>query len=296
MNPILPDIQAQESPHRFKLTRVGVTEIRKPVQIDRPDGENHLVPTIDVYVDLPAEQKGSHLSRNIEVIDEIIDETVREPARSLEDLCVRIGERLLERHEYATVAEVEMAADYFMDRENPSGRRSLETYEIEARATVDRDGSHRKAIGVTVTGMTACPCAMEAVRSLTLDEHPELEEVVDELPTATHNQRNNTTVIVETGNGGEVEADDLIHLVEASLSTPTFELLKRGDEADVVLEAHRNPKFVEDVVRDVLDALVSKLDHLPGDTALLVRSESEESIHKHDAVAERRTTLDELRA
>lgn len=307
MNPILPDVlpdvQAAEAPHRFKLTRVGVTGIRKPVRIERPEGTQHLIPTIDVYVDLPAEQKGSHLSRNVEVLDEIIDATVREPARSLEALCATIGTRLLERHDYATVAEVEMEADYFLDRKNPSGRDSLETYALEAQARIRRDGGSRKAIGVKVTGMTACPCAMEAVRSITADAHEDLADRVASLPLATHNQRNVTTVVVETGDGvgagtavEAVEANDLIHIAENALSTPTYELLKRGDEADIVLAAHRNPKFVEDVVRGVLDQLVAKYDHLPDDTRVLVRSRSEESIHKHDAVAERLTTMGELRA
>ena len=92
-----------------------------------------------------------------------------------------------------------------------------------------------------------------------------------------------------------MDVDALIEDVETCFSSPTFELLKRDDEGAMVINAHRNPKFVEDVVRDVLTVLVSKYDYLPDDTEVWVRSESEESIHKHNAFAERTATMAELR-
>jgi GTP cyclohydrolase-4 len=92
-----------------------------------------------------------------------------------------------------------------------------------------------------------------------------------------------------------VEANDLIDLVEASFSSPTYELLKRPDEGQVIINAHSNTKFVEDVVRAVLDNFVKKYPDLPDDVFIDVISDSEESIHKHDAFAEREATLGELR-
>jgi GTP cyclohydrolase-4 len=93
----------------------------------------------------------------------------------------------------------------------------------------------------------------------------------------------------------DIEANDLIDIVEASFSSPTYEILKRDDEAAVVINAHNNPKFVEDVVRDVLKRIVERYAKLPDDVLLTVRSESEESIHKHNAFAERHTLLGDLR-
>ena len=93
----------------------------------------------------------------------------------------------------------------------------------------------------------------------------------------------------------EIEANDLIDLIEASFSSPTYEILKRDDEAAVVMNAHSNPKFVEDVVRDVLKKILEKYPQLPDDCMLIVRSESEESIHKHNAFAERHTSMGDLR-
>ena len=92
-----------------------------------------------------------------------------------------------------------------------------------------------------------------------------------------------------------MSVNDIIDLIERSFSSPTFEILKRDDEAAVVINAHNNPKFVEDVVRDVLKRIVDKYQELPDDVHLTVRSESEESIHKHNAFAERRTSLGDLR-
>ena len=103
-------------------------------------------------------------------------------------------------------------------------------------------------------------------------------------------------VEVETGHDERIEADVLIDIAEGGQSTRTLEILKREDEARMVLEAHMNPKFVEDVVRDILALLLDRLEGLSGDTLITVRCESEESIHKHNAVAERVTTLEDLRA
>ena len=93
----------------------------------------------------------------------------------------------------------------------------------------------------------------------------------------------------------EVEANDLIDILEQSFSSPTFEILKRSDEAAVVINAHRNPKFVEDVVRDILTKVLERYHDLPDEVKVTVRSESQESIHKHNAFAERVTSMRELR-
>jgi GTP cyclohydrolase-4 len=132
-------------------------------------------------------------------------------------------------------------------------------------------------------GMTACPCAMETIRKACGKDLK-----------MTHNQRSIATVVMEAGKG--VDADDLIGIAEASMSSPTYEILKRDGEKDVVVHAHENPKFVEDVVRDILANILEKYCDLPDDTKIVARSESLESIHKHNAFAERKTTLEELRS
>ncbi len=294
--PSIPlDVQNEPAERRFKLTRVGVTGVKKPVQVRRAQRTVTLVVDFNVYVDLPATMKGSHLSRNLEVISEVVDYSVQEPSGSLEELCQHIAEALLKRHDYASRADVEAGADYFLQRHTPLGKPTLEHYRLMARAQAVRDSGleGRKAIGVEVIGMTACPCAMETVRFNLENSVPHYRDL--EVPTITHNQRNVTNLMLEVPDGQEVEADELIGIVEGSVSSPTYEILKRGDEGKVVEQAHAKPRFVEDVVREILARILERYTKLPDDASVWVRSVAEESIHKHNAMAERVTTLGELR-
>ena len=285
------DVQNKTGNSGYRLTRVGVTGVRKPVCVERKGDiavvNRSLMCTIDVFVDLPAEQKGSHLSRNLEILREIVGDSVKNPVRGIEILAADICKKLLEKHEYAGTADVNVTAEYFRNRKTPNGRDTLEVYKLMGGASSERNGRMMKTLGVEVIGMTACPCAQETVSDVL--------KCNSDVPVMSHNQRNVCTVVMSMSDNIEIEADDLIDLVEDSFSSPTFEILKRDDEAAVVINAHRNPKFVEDVVRDVLKRIVSKYSKLPDDVLLTVVSESEESIHKHNAFAERETTLGELR-
>lgn len=289
----IPDVQSGRIDNGFRLTKVGVTGVMKPVQIARPNKVVTLTTTFDVFVDLPWDQRGAHLSRNLEAIGEIVDEGVRNPVYSLEDLTARIAAKLMEKHPYATKGEVWAKADYFLEKTTPMGRPSLEPYKLVARANAQRGRrvEVRKSIGVEVVGMTACPCAMETIR----EENPAYGALKG-VPIITHNQRNRTSLVLEEPEGADLEADELIGIVESSLSAPTFEVLKRPDEGKLVEMAHARPRFVEDVVREVLGRVLQTYKALPDDVVVKVKSDSEESIHKHNAVAERVATLGELRA
>jgi GTP cyclohydrolase-4 len=286
----LPDVQSRLASSHFKLTRVGVTGVKKLVHIQRPNKKSilPLTVTLDLFVDLPASQKGSHMSRNLELVSEIIDQTLKTPVSDLESFCAKTAELLLKKHEYATFSEVKAEADYFLDVVYPSGQKGSEPYKLVAEARAKSNGELKKLIGVKVIGMTACPCAMEVVRKLdSLDKNH---------PAPTHNQRNIGTLMIEVPRETEIiDADDLIDIVERSFSSPTYSILKRKDEAELVIRAHTRPKFVEDVVRDILSAVLERYKDLPDEVLVIARSESEESIHKHNAFAERVTTLSELR-
>ena len=289
------DCQSARVANSFKLTRVGITGLVKPIVVRRRGEDHHLTAEIDVFVDLPSTQRGSHMSRNVEVITEMIEDSLQNKVGSLEELAGNVCKKLLDRHDYADFAEVRMTADYFLEQITDSGRKSLEPYKLMAKATATRGNGLMKAIGVEVRGMTACPCAMETIYHQLSQEVPELKKIRGKVPTISHNQRNRTLLMIEVPEDVDVEADDLVEIVESSLSSPTYGILKRSDEAAVVLRAHRNPKFVEDVVRDILGKLLKKYKKLDDSVHVTVRSESEESIHKHNAFAERITTLGELR-
>jgi GTP cyclohydrolase IV len=278
----LSDVQNTRLTNGFMLSRVGVTGVKKPVAVNRAGHLVTLTCTFDVFVDLPSEQRGSHLSRNLEVITDVVESSLSRPVSGIEALASTMSKDLLERHEYATYSEVNIMADYFLERTLPSGRKTMESFKLISKATNRKGNGTKKMIGVQVIGMTACPCAMETVKDL-------------DLPNITHNQRNVATLMIELPDALEIEANDLIEIAEKSFSSPTFEILKRSEEAMVVIEAHDHPKFVEDVVRENLQRILAKYTELPDETLVTVRSESEESIHKHNAFAERITTLGELR-
>lgn len=293
-----PDVQAAEAPRPYRLTRVGVRGVKKPVTVHRPGQEaTGVVAAFDLFVDLPKTQKGTHMSRNLEALADILDEEVAEEAPSLENLCRRLAVRLLERHDYATHAQVHAEADYFLTRTNPGGKPSVEAYRLLAEAEAFRPGTGQgrprtaRRVGVQVVGMSACPCAMETVRHKLAGAGRDLPA---DLPFITHNQRNRVTLVLDLPGEADVEAADLVAVCEESLSAPTFELLKRGDESDLVLQAHENPRFVEDVVREVLHKAHARYGSLGAATKVFVSSEAEESIHKHNAYAERTTTFGDL--
>jgi GTP cyclohydrolase IV len=290
-----PDIQAAQSPRPYALTRVGVRGVKKPVTVHRPGHKpTGVVARFDLFVDLPKTQKGTHMSRNLEALADILDEEVATEAPSLENLCRRLALRLLDKHGYASLAHVRAEADYFLRRKNPGGKPSVEAYRLMAESDATRTSSKPLAtrrVGVQVTGMSACPCAMETVRHKLTSQGKSIDA---ELPFITHNQRNNVTLLLDVPGEADVEAADLVDLCEEGLSAPTFEYLKRGDEGDLVLQAHNNPRFVEDVVREVLHRASEKFARLGPATRIFVSSEAEESIHKHNAYAERTTTFGEL--
>ncbi|GAG13127.1 unnamed protein product, partial [marine sediment metagenome] len=155
----LPDVQSGPSPSNFKITRVGVTGVKKLVHIKRPDRKtaSSLVVKMDLFVDLPASQKGSHMSRNLELVSDTIDTNLQKPVSDLESFCAKIAELLLKKHDYATYSEVKAEADYFLERTYPSGKKGLEPYKLLAEARADTNGEIKKLIGVKVIGMTACP-------------------------------------------------------------------------------------------------------------------------------------------
>ncbi len=286
---MLPDVQRMSPEAKFKLTRVGVRGIKKPLVIQRPQKSVNLIGTIDAFVDLPAERKGSDMSRSVEIVSEIVDLSARKKYRGIEYLAEDIVDKLLKKHDYANYAEVRICTDYFLERIRPSGKKSIEKYSLFAVASKRRGEKGRKMIGVEVIAMMVCPCAMENTRSIYYENFPK------NLPVISHNQRGVITIMVDVIEGHEVDADDLIEIAEESASSPTYEILKRQEEVEVVWKAHNNPKFVEDVVRDILKKLLEKYPNMPDECRVVVRCESEESIHKHNAFAERITTFGELR-
>lgn len=302
------DVQANRPEFSINLTRVGVTNVKKLIKVTRRDKRPIiLVSEFDLFVDLPSDRKGANLSRNFEVMDQALEDALNAPVYEIEQFCGDVAEKLLERHEYASRSEVRMQSEYMVRRQTPStGTTTQEITNIFAETTTFRtdDQQHktRRMIGAEVVGMTACPCAQEHVRELAemrLKElkvqQADIDAFLRDIPLATHNQRGRGTISIEVGTGYEVPLDTIIEIVEDSMSSKIYELLKRTDEAVVVETAHKNPKFVEDCVRVMAHKVVEAFPYLPDDSIVTIKQVNEESIHRHNAFAERVATLGELR-
>ncbi len=302
----LPDIQANQPEIPITLTRVGVTEVKKLVEVARRDKRPIvLVSTFDIFVDLPSNRKGANLSRNFEAIDEVLEEMIKAPVYEIEDLCGEVAKRLIHRHEYALNAEVRMKSEYVIKRETPATKiKCQEVVNIFAEARAIRGDilEIRKLVGAEVLGITACPCAQEIMRDKAKKELRSLgveteiiKKFLNRVPMPTHNQRGRGIISIEVHDSHFVSLERIIDIIENSMSSQMFELLKRSDEAAIVELAHKHPKFVEDCVRTMAQKIVREFPELPDDSVITIKQINEESIHRHNAFAERKSTLGELR-
>ena len=280
--------------------------VKKLVEVHRV-GKRPMVfiSNFDVYVDLPGSLKGANLSRNFEVIDEVLQQAIDGDVNEIEKLCSVVARKLLDRHEYADRTEVFMRSEFMVKRETPISHTTChEVVKVHARAVARRTFRApivRKSIGAEVTGMTACPCAQNimkerAMRVLEgLDVNKEkIEEFFEAVPMATHNQRGKGFLCIETDDDQCVDLEKVIGILKDSMSAGIYELLKRGDEGAVVLAAHKNPRFVEDCVREMAKKVLAEFEYLSGDSVITIKQTNEESIHQHDAYAERQATIAEL--
>jgi GTP cyclohydrolase IV len=299
------DVQNRVPSLQLSLSRVGVTGVEKIIRVRQNGVEQLFSAKLECFVDLGPRQKGAHMSRFEEVVNDAIGEVILgESAFRAETLAQHIAEKVRER-QGAQTAEVTITARYPEHKPAPvSGIETQEIYSLHGSAVAGPHGT-RRLIGVTATGMTACPCAQtlvqESSRERLLDQgfsEDEIERVFEAVPVATHNQRGLGTLRVGCPEScdADIDALRLVEIVEASMSSEIYELMKRSDEAAVVEKAHRRPRFVEDCVREMIGGVIAALPELGDDSWISARQENLESIHQHNVMAERFGLLGELRA
>jgi GTP cyclohydrolase I/GTP cyclohydrolase-4 len=304
LRPASDDVQARRPTSHVSLSRVGVTNVQKVIRIGNGDAEGAQLfyADLDCFVDLNPKQKGAHMSRFEEVVEEAIDEVLLGEAFKAETLAAHIASLVRDRQD-ALRAEVTIAARYPEHKLAPvSGIRTQSIYTLFGAAVASEQGT-RRLVGVQAQGMTACPCAQELImgrsRERLADDgfsEDEIERVFEAVPVATHNQRGLGTLYVgcpETCTDA-IEASRLLRIVEDSMSSEVYELMKRSDEAEVVEKAHRRPRFVEDCVREMVRMAVDEYESLGDGVFLLARQENLETIHHHNVVAERHGLVGEL--
>jgi GTP cyclohydrolase-4 len=294
------DLQASKPEVRLGLSRAGVTGVSKAIRIRYGELEKLIAAEIECTVDLDPAQKGVHMSRFPELFEEVIEHVVLKEAFLIEELAAHIAAEIVER-QGAGRAEARIMARYPIERRTPVTDLATQAMLGLIGIAAASDAGVRRVVGVEATGINACPCAQGLVREQATDRLLEagfragdVERILELVPLATHNQRGRGTLFV--GSETRVNAEQLGEIVEASMSAPVYELLKRPDELFVVEHAHLQPRFVEDSVRLALQGTLDAYPALADTDFLFSRQVNLETIHTHDVVAERYGTVGELRA
>jgi len=250
----IADVQSSADTRQLAINKVGIKDIKHPIRIsDRSDGEQHTVATFNMYVNLPHDFKGTHMSRFVELLNSNEREIT---VQSFNDMLQRMSETL-----DAEAGHIEMRFPYFISKPAPiSGVESLLDYDVTLIGAICK-GKVTMTIKVIVPVTSLCPCSKE------ISEY------------GAHNQRSHVTITARTN--GFVWIEDLIDIAEEEASCEIFGLLKRPDEKYVTERAYDNPKFVEDMVRDV----ARRLNADSRITGYILESENFESIHNHSAYA-----------
>jgi GTP cyclohydrolase I/GTP cyclohydrolase-4 len=298
------DVQSQLPAVQLGLSRVGVTGVEKVIRIRHNGAEQLFSARFECVVDLGPNQKGAHMSRFEETINDAIGEVVLGGATfKVEQLAEQIAQ-LVRTRQGARRAEVNVEARFPEHKPAPvSGIQTQEIYTLHGSAICTEAGT-RRVVGVTAQGMTACPCAQELVAASArgrLEEQGFDSETIDRIfeavPVATHNQRGLGTLYIGCTElcEDEIDATTLLGIVEHAMSSEIYELMKRSDEARVVEKAHRRPRFVEDCVREMVRGVIDTYPDIADPAFLSARQVNLETIHQHNVVAERFGTFGEIR-
>lgn len=250
----IEDVQNIADKRKIAIDKVGIKDIKHPIKVsDRTTGEQHTVANFNMYVNLPHHFKGTHMSRFVEILNQHEREIT---VKSFREMLGEMTQRLDAESGY-----IEMNFPYFVNKEAPVSKvRSLMDYDVTFIGEI-KGQETTMTVKVVVPVTSLCPC------SKNISDY------------GAHNQRSHVTLTVRVDSFIWIE--DLIDLVEKQASCEIYGLLKRPDEKYVTERAYDNPKFVEDMVRDV----AAKLNEDDRINAYIVESENFESIHNHSAYA-----------
>ena len=293
------DVQEMRPQVPLSLNRAGITGVKTTISLALPAGRQSAIATLDIFADLDAAHSGVHMSRFSQDLEDALSDLAGQPGARAESLALAVAQRVV-ASQGAEIAHVDLRAEFALPRHTPaSGRPTNEYYTVLAKAVASSDFS-RSLLGVEAEGITACPCAQSMVAEAAQERlaaegftPDQISRILASVPIATHNQRGRGTLLV--GGTDALDLPSMVAIVEQSMSSETYDLLKRPDELFVVNKAHSAPRFVEDVVREMLRYAHDALADAPDDAFVLARQVNYESIHKHDALAESCALVGELR-
>ena len=272
---MLPDVQTRIPEIKLHLTRVGVKDVRKLLKI--PRGEKRpiiLLASINVYVDLPAQQKGTHMSRNLQGINEIIEDIVTRPVYELEDLVGDIADDIFKRHSYASRCEVELTSNLMLPSRTPEGKADQNFIKLIAKAVAERDAVEvKKEVGAEIEGLILHP-------------HP---------GDSSCTQKARASLIVEAAGGVQIKILEIVDILEGSLSAKAYGTLTKDEEDQVIEKACSTPKLVDDVVSSILTEVGARFPDLPGTSRITARCLGENSLFTFNTVSEVQTTMGKIR-
>lgn len=294
------------------IDKVGIVGVEKKVEIIQENKHFSFYPKISALISLPAQQRGIHMSRTSETIEEIINEVIFKPTPSVEVVGDRIARKLIEKHPYTEKVHVKLEGKIIVQVKDEQQRTVQKAYDIssfvKAKKKKTGDVDFNYYIGASAVAMTVCPCSKEMSQEyaekimrnrqdINLSEEV-IKKLINILPFASHNQRSTGSIIVQIKDlhNHKIDVLDIIDIIEESMSGKMQSVLKRPDEAELVRSAHLKPLFSEDVVREMAKNFVLRnFPNLDEDFKITFKIESYESIHPHNVYSELKTTIGTLR-
>ncbi|MFW9782853.1 MAG: GTP cyclohydrolase MptA [Candidatus Heimdallarchaeota archaeon] len=312
MHKFKKDLQNSGSAIDIAIDKVGIVELEKKVEIVQENKKYSFYPKISALIDLPARQRGIHMSRTSETIEEVINEVIFKPTPTIELVGDRIVRKLLERHPYTSKAEVKLEGKIVVQLRENNTRNIQKSYDIISNVKAFRSSKGEVQnvyfIGASAVGMTVCPCAKEMSQEYASEiiktredinvSEEDLRKLINILPFSSHNQRSIGTIIVQIKDltNHKIDVLDIIDVIEESMSGKIQSVLKRPEEAELVRSAHLKPLFSEDVIREMVkNFMLRDFPNIEDDFKVKFKIESFESIHPHNVYAELKTTIGDLK-
>ncbi|MBY8990804.1 MAG: GTP cyclohydrolase I FolE2 [Candidatus Lokiarchaeota archaeon] len=306
------DLQDSGSAFDIAIDKVGIVELEKKVEIVQENKKYSFYPKISALIDLPAQQRGIHMSRTSETIEEVINEVIYKPTSTIELVSDRIVRKLLEKHPYTSKAEVKLEGRIIVQVRENNTRNIQKSYDISSHVKAYRRSSKEIEyfyfIGASAVGMTVCPCAKEMSKEYAIEiiktrkdiniSEDDLKKLINILPFSSHNQRSIGTIIVQIKDisNHKIDVLDIIDVIEESMSGKIQSVLKRPEEAELVRSAHLKPLFSEDVIREMAKNFILRdFPNIEDSFKVKFKILSHESIHPHNVFAELTTTIGDLK-
>ncbi|MFX1356371.1 MAG: GTP cyclohydrolase MptA [Promethearchaeota archaeon] len=312
MNQFKKDLQDSGSIVDIPIDKVGIVGVEKKVEIIQENKRYSFYPKISALISLPARQRGIHMSRTSETIEEIINEVIFTPTPSVEVVGDRIARKLLEKHPYTEKVHVKLEGKIIVQAKDSQQRMIQKAYDISSLVKAKKQESgiinFNYYIGANAIGMTVCPCAKEMSQEYAEEiiknrqdinlSNEIVKKLLNILPFSSHNQRSTGSIMVQIKdlNNYKIDVLDIIDIIEESMSGRMQSVLKRPEEAKLVRIAHLKPLFAEDVIREMAKNFILKeFPNLEDNFKIKFKIESFESIHPHNVYSELSTTIGELR-